>query len=161
MNLVSHRGLVSLALGSLLALSPALALRGAAGSDSPGRADVVAVSASGKPGSYTFSVTVRSPDRGCEQYADWWEVLSPGGRLLYRRVLLHSHTDEQPFTRRGGPVPVQRDEPVIVRAHLNTTGYGGIAFRGSVATGFTAAEVAGDFAAGVEDEGLQPPRCAF
>lgn len=167
MNLVWRRGLVSLILASVLTLSPGLALRAMAGPDSAGpgraqaRADVIAVTATGTPGSYTFSVTVKSPDSGCKQYADWWEVLSPGGRLLYRRVLLHSHTEEQPFTRRGGPVPVQRDEPVIVRAHLNTTGYGGIAFRGSIATGFKETKAVFDFAAGIEDQEPQPPRCAF
>ena len=61
-------------------------------------ADVTAVSVAGEAGAYTFEVTVRSPDTGCEGYADWWEVVSPDGELLYRRVLLHSHVDEQPFS---------------------------------------------------------------
>ena len=65
-------------------------------------ADVTAVSATGEAGAYTFDATVRSPDTGCNSYADWWEVVSPNGELLYRRVLLHSHVDEQPFTRSGG-----------------------------------------------------------
>ena len=82
-------------------------------------ADVIGISVSGDPGSYTFSVTVESPDTGCGQYADWWEVVSPEGRLIYRRVLLHSHVDEQPFTRSGGPVDVQPSETVIVQAHMN------------------------------------------
>lgn len=125
------------------------------------RAEVVAVSTGGVAGSYTFSVTIKSPDTGCDQYADWWEVLTPDERLVYRRVLLHSHVDEQPFTRRGGPVLVQLEEPLIVRAHLNTTGYGGTAFRGSVAGGFAETTLPRDLAAGVEDQEPQPPPCAF
>ena len=66
-------------------------------------ASVTAFSVIGYPGTYTFDVTVRSPDIGCEGYADWWEVVSTDGDLLYRRVLLHSHVDEQPFSRSGGP----------------------------------------------------------
>lgn len=98
------------------------------------------VSARGRPGAYDLAVTVSSPDRGCDYYADWWEVVSPDGRLLFRRVLMHSHPDEQPFTRSGGPVAISAEEVVIVRAHFHPTGYGGRAARGSVAKGFEAWE---------------------
>jgi len=64
-------------------------------------AEVQSVKATGKSNSYTFAVTIKSPDIGCDRYADWWEVITPEGELLYRRVLLHSHVDEQPFTRTG------------------------------------------------------------
>ena len=99
-------------------------------------ADVVAVRTSGSPGAYSFAVTLQSPDTGCDQYADWWEVITPDGELLYRRVLAHSHVDEQPFTRSGGPVDVQSTTRVIVRAHMNDAGYGGVAFSGSEEAGF-------------------------
>jgi hypothetical protein len=35
------------------------------------RADVISVEASGQPGAVRFSVGIRSPDTGCDQYADW------------------------------------------------------------------------------------------
>ncbi|MFB6286013.1 MAG: discoidin domain-containing protein [Candidatus Bipolaricaulia bacterium] len=124
-------------------------------------ADVVDVSTRGEPGDYTFEVTVKSPDTGCDQYADWWEVLSTDGELLHRRILAHSHVNEQPFTRSGGPVAIDADETVIVRAHMNPTGYGGQAMRGSVDEGFQTAELPADFAADVEDEEPQPSGCAF
>jgi hypothetical protein len=129
-------------------------------------ADVIGVSISGEPGAYTFSVEVASPDTGCEQYADWWEVVSADGELLYRRILLHSHVDEQPFTRSGGPVPVNADAVVIVRAHMGGSelangGYGGQVMEGAVNGGFTARQGDPGFAADLASAGPQPDGCAF
>ncbi|MBT8494399.1 MAG: hypothetical protein KJO07_15190 [Deltaproteobacteria bacterium] len=94
---------------------------------------------SGAPGGYQFDVTVASPDTGCSQYADWWEVVRPDGQLVYRRILAHSHVKEQPFTRAGGPVAIDPDDQVIVRAHMaGGAGYGGTAFSGSPSVGFSA-----------------------
>ena len=86
-------------------------------------AEVTSVSVSGGAGAYTFSVGVKSPDTGCEQYADWWEVLSEDAQLIYRRILTHSHVTEQPFTRSGGPVTVDTGQIIIIRAHMNNLGY--------------------------------------
>ena len=55
------------------------------------RADVTAVLVAGEARAYTFDVTVRSPDIGCDSYADWWEVVTADGALAYtklRRVFL-------------------------------------------------------------------------
>ena len=135
-------------------------------------AHVVAVSVSGTAGDYTFSVSVRSADIDCQQYADWWEVLSATGSLIYRRILQHSHTDDNgtsdadapgnTFTREGGPVDIAEDEEVLVRAHMSNEGYYGTVMRGSVAAGFTPAEeVSGDFASDMETEPPQPEECLF
>lgn len=124
-------------------------------------ADVTAVRVSGSSGAYYFSVAIRSPDTGCARYADWWEVVGADERLLYRRVLLHSHSDEQPFERSGGPVPIQPDTTVWVRAHMNTTGYGGAAFEGSVKTGFAAAALPSQFAMAAAMQPPLPDGCAF
>lgn len=124
-------------------------------------ANVIGVQASGSAGSYTFSVEISSPDEGCQKYADWWEVLTEDGQLLYRRVLLHSHAGEQPFVRSGGPVDIAAEQVVWVRAHMNPGGYGGAAFKGSPQSGFEQADLSPDFAA---DAGSQPPLpdgCAF
>lgn len=125
------------------------------------QADVIAVQASGQPGVYQFNVTVRSSDSGCKQYADWWEVVSEDGKLLYRRVLLHSHVDEQPFTRSGGPVPIDPDTVVWVRAHMNTGGYGGSAFKGSVRAGFKQVALEVGFASGLAKHPPLPDGCDF
>ena len=122
---------------------------------------VTAVNFSGEPGNYIFSVTVASPDTGCDQYADWWEVLSPDGRLIYRRVLAHSHINEQPFTRAGGPVDIAADEVVIVRAHMNNQGYGTRVFRGNIELGFSDSTVNPSFAAELEAAQPLPNNCAF
>jgi len=114
------------------------------------------------PNSYQFSVGIHSPDKGCEQYADWWEVLSETGTLIYRRILIHSHVHEQPFIRSGGAVRIAADEVVYVRAHMHPAGYGGSVFKGSVQTGFQKVTVVGPgFAAEVEREPPQPDDCAF
>lgn len=124
-------------------------------------ADITTVAAAGQAGAYTFSVTVSSPDTGCQQYADWWEVLDEEGQLLYRRVLLHSHAGEQPFTRSGGPVEIAAEQIVWVRAHMNTKGYGGVAFKGSVQDGFAVEGLAADFAVELAEREPLPQGCAF
>ncbi len=132
--------------------------------DEPGvRADVTQVSVSGSDGAYTFSVTLRSDDTGCPQFADWWEVLDEEGNLLYRRVLLHSHVDEQPFTRSGGPVNIDANTTVIVRAHMNTTGYAPQAqlMRGTPTTDFQPFQPPQNFAANAETLPPLPTNCAF
>jgi hypothetical protein len=124
-------------------------------------ADVLKVKISGINEDYTFSVTLKSPDTGCEQYANWWEVISPDGKLIYRRILGHSHINEQPFTRSGGPVPISEDQEVIIRAHMNNTGYGVNAIKGSVKAGFKRVELDKDFAIDLETAEPQPSDCLF
>ena len=132
------------------------------GNTIPGsQAAVVSISVSGEPGTYTFSVTVSSPDEGCSQYADWWEIVSQDGELIYRRILLHSHVDEQPFTRSGGPVSIEADTIVLVRAHMHPGGYGGTALKGSLEQGFEQVELSADFAANLVETLPLPEGCNF
>jgi hypothetical protein len=122
-------------------------------------AHVRKVETRGSPGAYLFLVSVESPDSGCDRYADWWEVVSPEGKLLYRRILRHSHVGEQPFSRSGGPVPVGEHETVVVRAHMRPGGYGGSALEGSVGAGFTVKKLGPDFAPELEKQPPQPEAC--
>lgn len=133
-------------------------------------ASVVGVSATGTEDAYVFSVSVESADIDCSQYANWWEVLSEDGSLLFRRILEHPHTDENgtsdpdapgnTFTREGGPVPIGADDVVIVRAHMSVGGYCGAVMAGSVAGGFTTAlDLPSDFASEVVNEEPQPDEC--
>lgn len=115
----------------------------------PPDARITRVRISGSPDAYTFAVTIASNDRGPQHYADWWEVVSEDGTLLYRRVLLHDHADEQPFTRDGGPVTISASRQVFVRAHVHPTGYSNAALRGTVDGGFAAVELEPDFASGL------------
>ena len=124
-------------------------------------ADVVAVDVSGSSGSYDFAVTLKSPDAGCSQYANWWEVLSEDGKLIYRRILWHSHVDEQPFTRSGGPVHIGPDTVVYVRAHMKVGGYGGMLMKGTVHKGFQKIEPKPSFAADAERLAPQTNECWF
>jgi hypothetical protein len=76
-------------------------------------------------GTYTVSATIRHGDTGWGHYADNFEVLTPDGRLLGRRVLYHPHETEQPFTRSLGDVAVPAGiSRIVVRAHDKVHGYG-------------------------------------
>ena len=116
---------------------------------------------SGPDGAFLFEVTVASPDTGCDSFVDWWEVVTPAGELLYRCVLLHSHVSEQPFTRDGGPVATEPADEVIVRAHMNTTGYATGAMRGSFRAGFRPVQLEPGFAGSAEALEPLPDGCAF
>jgi hypothetical protein len=122
---------------------------------------VTEVKVSGSAGVYTFDVTLRSEDKGCEQYANWWEVADLDGLLIYRRILGHSHVNEQPFTRSGGPVQISENETVIIRGHMNNSGYGSGVIRGSVAQGFQLQAADPSFARSLENAPPQPGECAF
>jgi hypothetical protein len=125
-------------------------------------ADAIDMEVSGSPGAYQFAVTVSSSDMGCDQYADWWEVTSEDGdTLLYRRILTHSHVDEQPFERSGDPIALYEGEIVVVRAHMSTGGFGGVAWRGSVASGFEAFRPELSFGAALGSREPLPDDCAF
>ncbi len=130
-------------------------------SASDAQSSVIAVTVTGAPGAYTFATTLASPDTGCEQYADWWEVLDADGALLYRRILTHSHVDEQPFTRTGGPVPIDPEQVVFVRAHLSNGGFGDQVLTGTAAGGFSEARALPEIAASIEAAEPQPTGCAF
>lgn len=125
------------------------------------QAQVLSVKLNGEPGAYSFSVTISSPDEGCSQYADWWEVISLDGELLYRRVLHHSHVDEQPFTRSGGPVSIEGDAAVLVRVHMNTSGYSNLAMKGSPELGFEPIGLKPGFADGLSEMAPLPGDCDF
>ena len=114
---------------------------------------------------YTFDVSILSPDRDCNYYADWWEVLSEDGDLLYRQVFQENHVDEQPFKSTGEPIKIEADRVVIVRAHMHTnddddTGYEAMqALKGSVDNGFELIRLSKNFAKSVAKEDPQPPKC--
>jgi len=125
-------------------------------------ASIVSVSYSGTTGNYTLAVGISSPDTGCAQYANWWEVITEDGTtLIYRRILAHSHVSEQPFVRSGGAVSILKDQVVLIRVHMNTSGYGTAVFKGSVSNGFTALTVASDFANTLATQEPLPSSCAF
>jgi hypothetical protein len=122
-------------------------------------AEVLSVEISGMEMNYSFNVEVKSPDTGCKQYADWWEVVTTDSVLVYRRILTHSHVTEQPFKRSGGPVSIAAKAVVIIRAHMNNLGYGTHILQGSVQTGFSKKEIDTGFAAGLAQQNPLPGDC--
>ena len=125
------------------------------------QSNVTAVTTKGKTNAYHFLVTLESDETGCDQYTDWWEVLSEKGDLLYRRILLHSHTNQQPFTRSGGYVKIKKDDIVYIRAHMNKLGYVGDIFKGSVESGFEKVEEAPTFNKSIESQAPLPSGCLY
>ena len=92
-----------------------------------GEADVVAVTVKkSSNGVYRFDVTVKHGDTGWQHYADNWEIVGPDGAVIDRRVLLHPHVGEQPFTRSIPRVEIpDAAKSVVVRAHDSVHGNGG------------------------------------
>jgi len=135
--------------------------------DEPGQvsdtltANIISVQVMGDPVTYQFAIEVSSSDTGCDQYADWWEVVTGEGQLVYRRILDHSHVDEQPFIRSGGPIAIEPDTIVFIRAHMHPGGYGGAVMQGSVHDGFEEVRIGANFAPELENELPQPAGCAF
>ena len=125
------------------------------------KASIVSVTFSGNENNYNFSVGISSPDTGCEQYANWWEIITEDGKLVYRRILGHSHVNEQPFIRSGGVVPITANQTVIIRAHMNTSGYGTTVYKGSVSSGFNTTTLEDSFANDLESTSPLPSGCAF
>lgn len=153
-----------LSIGMLLFLQCSPDKQDTGNTDIAGKYAVVrSVSVTGSEQNYTFSVELKSPDLGCNQYANWWEVLTEDGNLAYRRILAHSHANEQPFKRSGGPVKVNEDEMLIIRAHMHPGGYGSgnITLKGNVKTGFKVYDVPEGFATDIEKQSPQPSGCAF
>ncbi len=126
-----------------------------------GTAQVTGVVVTGGENQYSFRVTIKSDETGCNQYVNWWEVIDVDGKLVYRKVLFHSHVDEQPFTRTGGPVSIESGRVVYVRAHMNNSGYSSNVSVGSPTSGFSTDVLSGEFAKELADVGPKPASCAY
>ena len=122
-----HRLLCALVLLILLPLAPVHA-------DEP--RVVAAKAVAGADGAWRFDVTVRHNDTGWDHYADGWEILDGAGKVLARRVLLHPHETEQPFTRSltGVRLPAGLAR-VVLRAHDKVHGYGSVTVTVDLAKG--------------------------
>jgi len=124
-------------------------------------AKITAVSYTGEANNYTFNVTIASPDTGCDQYADWWEVFSEEGVLIARRILGHSHVNEQPFTRSKSGIDVGADDKIFIRAHMNNLGYGTTVFSGTIHNGLNTSILEKSHANDLETTEPLPTDCAF
>ena len=102
-----------------------LLVLGAAAQARAGEVEIVAVDTAVEgDGRFGFDVTLRHADSGWEHYADRWEVRLVDGTVLGRRVLLHPHVNEQPFTRSLGGVAIPVDvDRVFVHAHDKLDGW--------------------------------------
>ncbi len=126
-------------------------------------AKIIAVNAYKAPyGShYIFNATIKSSDRDCQHYVNWWEAVSEKGELLYRRILVHPHSKEQPFNRGGSGVLQSIDKKAFfyVRAHMHPFGYSRNGMKGSLKTGFEPVIIPNGFANNLEEQGQLPSYC--
>ena len=77
-------------------------------------------------GSWCFSTQVRHNDQSWDHYADAWQITDLEGNVLGKRVLLHPHDNEQPFTRSLCNVEIPKTiQKVVVSAKCNIHGVGG------------------------------------
>ncbi len=137
----------------------------------PSFAHIVAVQTQQDGDRAVFSVSIESADTGCDRYANWWELLSEDGSLLYRRILGHSHTDENGttdddghgnrFTRSSPSLDMDVDQTIYVRAHMSDVGYNGDIFVGTIGKGFSKASNVSAPGKAVEALPPQPTGCAF
>ena len=71
----------------------------------------------------SFDVTLEHDDSGWDHYADLWQILSDDGTVLGKRVLLHPHVNEQPFTRSLNGVNIPNGiNTVWIEAHDSVHG---------------------------------------
>lgn len=78
-------------------------------------------------GNWRFEVAVRHRDEGWDHYADLWEVVDPiSARVYGKRVLLHPHDEEQPFTRSQSGIEIPSEtKQVLIRAKCKKHGFSG------------------------------------
>lgn len=70
------------------------------------------------------SVTLHHHDTGWDHYADQWRIVDANGKEIAKRVLLHPHVGEQPFTRGLGGVHIPAgDEIIFIEAHDKVHGW--------------------------------------
>ena len=91
-----------------------------------GEADIVAADVDCVQQVCSFAVSVRHADMGWSHFADHWRILDLDGNELRRRVLLHPHQNEQPFTRRLEDVAIPNGiRRIAIEAHDSVHEYGG------------------------------------
>ena len=62
---------------------------------------------------WSVSVTLKHPDTGWKHYADFWQLVDENGVMVAKRVLVHPHVDEQPFTRSMGDIEIRKNQKII------------------------------------------------
>lgn len=77
----------------------------------------------------TISASLLHADTGWDHYADAWRVLLPDGTEIGRRVLMHPHENEQPFTRSQSGIEIPDGiDTVIIEGHDSVHGFSGARF---------------------------------
>jgi hypothetical protein len=108
---------------------------------------------------YSINATIKSSDKDCDHYVNWWEAVSEDEKLLFRFVLAHPHSREQPFTRGGPTRSINKETIFYVRAHIHPFGYSNKGMKGSAKTGFEPVDIPNGFAANLASEGELPSGC--
>ncbi|MGR3274057.1 nSTAND1 domain-containing NTPase [Acaryochloris marina NIES-2412] len=116
-------------------------------------------------GKHTLKVNLYGPSKGCEQYIDWWEILSEDQELLDRRTFNTNHEAQQTFPGNSKPIQVAVDQTLLVRAHLHLedkdkSGYEARqAWEGNIKDGFKMIRLPENFATDLAKADPQPKPC--
>ncbi|QUY42107.1 AAA family ATPase [Acaryochloris marina] len=121
--------------------------------------------ASEERGKYTFKANLYGPTEGCNQYVDWWEILSEDQELLDRPHFDISHDDQQPFSSTSKPIQASDNQTLLIRAHLHLenkdkSGYEARqAWKGTIKDGFEMIRLPERFATNLAKADPQPKPC--
>ncbi|UJB71243.1 ATP-binding protein [Acaryochloris sp. 'Moss Beach'] len=121
--------------------------------------------ASEERGKYTFKANLYGPTEGCNQYVDWWEILSEDQELLDRPHFDISHDDQQPFSSTSKPIQASDNQTLLIRAHLHLedkdkSGYEARqAWKGTIKDGFEMIRLPEKYATDLAKADPQPKPC--
>lgn len=101
-----------------------------------------------------LTVMIQSFDQDCQNYTDWWEVITPQGDLIAREIIKDVHSESASFSSQLSIAGLDPQQDIIIRAHFSgsydrsrsTASYSDQALQGTLDSGLTSIRLSKDFA---------------